>query len=232
MDWLIHIQNWLLSWSVVAMVGSFGGGILASFTPCTYPVLPIVISYLGYQSAKKGQKVFAHALVYVTGLALTYGTLGAVAVLSGKVFGFWAGSKWLYVFVGNVCLLAAFVMLEWIKLPAFVSRSFVSVSAREGFSGAFLMGATSALVMGPCTTPIFGAVLSAATVSENPLHGILLIFSFSFGIGLPILVLGTFTGIVTSLPKSGPWLMLVQKVCGIGMLILAEYFFIKAGSLW
>jgi len=58
MDWLIHIQNWLLSWSVVAMVGSFGGGILASFTPCTYPVLPIVISYLGYQSGKKRPESF------------------------------------------------------------------------------------------------------------------------------------------------------------------------------
>jgi len=232
MDWLINIHNWLVGWPVVALVGSFGGGILASFTPCTYPVLPIVISYLGYQSAKKGRNVFTHAFIYVAGLALTYGILGVMAILSGKVFGFWAGSRWLYVFVGNICLLAAFVMLEWIRLPALVSRSFVSVSSREGFSGAFLMGATSALVIGPCTTPIFGAVLSAATVSENFLHGILLIFSFSFGIGFPILVLGSFTGLITSLPKSGSWLIRVQKICGIGMLILAEYFFIKAGSLW
>ncbi|MEJ5299439.1 MAG: cytochrome c biogenesis protein CcdA [Thermodesulforhabdaceae bacterium] len=233
MDWgLIQLQNWFMNWSVAALAVAFGGGIIASFTPCIYPVLPIVVSYLGYQSAKRGRRVFILAFIYVMGLASTYGMLGVVAILSGKVFGFWAGSKWLYIFVGNVCLVAAFVMLEWIKLPNFFNRSLVSVSSREGLSGAFFMGAASALVMGPCTTPIFGAVLSAATVSENPLQGMLIIFSFSLGIGLPILVFGTFTGFMASLPKSGPWLVKVQKICGIVMLALAQYFFVKAGTLW
>lgn len=234
MEWMDYLQRLVLERSFISFIGAFGGGILASFTPCIYPVLPIVVSFLGHQSARSyGRKeVLKPVLSYFAGLSLTYGLLGAIAVFSGKMFGFWAGNRWLYLFVGNVCLAAGFVMLEWIRLPGFLNGSISIARNREGLSGAFIMGATSSLVIGPCTTPIFGTVISIALTSDTPLQSLLFIMGFSFGMGFPILVLGIFTGFVAFLPRSGPWLVTVQKICGFAMVILAQYFFVRAGMLW
>lgn len=234
MELIAYLNHLLLKGSFVSLLGAFGGGIVASFTPCIYPVLPIVVSFLGHQSSKSdGRRIIKPAISYFSGLSLTYGFLGVVAVFSGKVFGFWAGNKWLYVLVGNICLLSGFVMLEWIKIPEFLKRlASLYTSNGEKRWGAFIMGATSALVVGPCTTPILGTVISVATTSDSMLQSFLVIMGFSFGIGFPILVLGTFTGFLAYLPKSGPWLIGVQKFCGVGMLILAEYFLVRAGIFW
>ncbi|MCX7823523.1 MAG: sulfite exporter TauE/SafE family protein [Syntrophobacterales bacterium] len=224
------IESLVLSSSLLSLVGAFGGGIIASFTPCTYPILPIVVSFLGYQSVKnRGRNTLRPALGYFLGLSLAYGLLGTIAVFSGKAFGFWAGKGWLYILVGNVCLVAGVVMLEWVKLPSFFNHS-LSVSPNR--SGAFLMGMTSAFVVGPCTTPILGTVISVAAASDNIFQSLLLVLSFSFGIGMPILLLSSFTRLITFLPKTGPWLVTIQKFCGLVMLVFGGYFFVKAGMLW
>ncbi|MGC8720296.1 MAG: cytochrome c biogenesis protein CcdA [Thermodesulforhabdaceae bacterium] len=229
MEWIGRLHELVMTKSLFAVAGAFGGGILAGFTPCTYPVIPIVVSFLGHQATKSGRRVFTLALTYVAGLSLFYGLLGTLALFSGKMFGFWAGNKWLYVLVGNICLIAGFVMLEWVKIPDSLTRSIYSGSYGTGVPGAFIMGATSALVVGPCTTPVLGAIFSIAATGDDVLQSLMLVLSFSFGIGFPILILGSFAGLVSLLPKSGPWLIKIQKVCGLLMILIGEYFLIKAG---
>jgi thiol:disulfide interchange protein DsbD len=229
MELVDYLQKLLVERSIFAMLGAFGGGILAGFTPCTYPVLPIVVSFLGHQAAKSRQRIFTLALTYVVGLSLIYGLLGVIAIFSGRMFGFWAGNKWLYILVGNICLFAGFVMLEWVKIPAFLIPWRFSTSRGSGMAGAFVMGVTSALVVGPCTTPILGVLFSVAATAGDLLQSLILVLSFSFGMGFPILVLGAFTGLVARIPRSGSWLVNVQKACGCGMIFLSEYFLVKAG---
>lgn len=99
-------------------------------------------------------------------------------------------------------------------------------------AGIFLAGISSALVAGPCTTPVLGTLLAYTASSQNILLGGLLLFAFSLGMGALLLGVGTFSSFVTALPRSGPWLVTIKKILGLLMLGLAQYFFVKAGTLF
>ena len=107
-------------------------------------------------------------------------------------------------------------------------------SPRMPFSCAgavFLMGATSGLVAAPCTVPVLGALLAFVAQSRNLIFGFSLLFVFALGLGLLLLILGTFAGLVASLPKSGPWLVRVKQAFGIFLILAAEFFLIQAGQM-
>ena len=93
----------------------------------------------------------------------------------------------------------------------------------------FVMGAGSGFVDAPCTVPVLGVLLTFVAQSRNLFFGFSLLFVFALGLGLLLIILGTFTGFVASLPKSGSWLVRVKQAFGILILIVAEYFFIQAG---
>jgi thiol:disulfide interchange protein DsbD len=94
------------------------------------------------------------------------------------------------------------------------------------------MGGTSALVVTACTTPILGVLLTLVATRQQVLWGIALLFVFAYGMGTLVIIVGTFTGLLASLPRSGVWMRRVQKGFALLMLVAAEYFFIKTGEFW
>jgi cytochrome c-type biogenesis protein len=139
------------------------GGVLISFTPCTYPLIPITAAFIGARGGGSRSKGFILALVYVTGMAVTYTILGAVAALSGRLFGQVQSNPWTYFLIGNLCVLMGLSMLDVftfsIRTPAFVTRV-QSRKQKRDILGGFVVGAASGLVMGPCTAPAFAVILS------------------------------------------------------------------------
>jgi thiol:disulfide interchange protein DsbD len=120
-------------------------------------------------------------------------------------------------------------MLELFTLPIPVFLSSKgTASKRKGIVGAFLIGASAGLVVGPCTAPALGAVLAYVGTKQNMFLGMSLLFTFAFGMGLLLMVIGTFAGLASSLPKSGRWLNIVKKVFGIMLIIGAGYFLLTA----
>ena len=99
-------------------------------------------------------------------------------------------------------------------------------------TGIFLAGASSALVAGPCTTPVLGTLLAYTASTRSLVAGGLLLFMFSLGMGALLLGVGTFSSVLSSMPRSGAWMAKIKKSMGLLMLVLAQYFFIKAGSLF
>lgn len=93
----------------------------------------------------------------------------------------------------------------------------------------FFMGASSGFVAAPCTVPVLGALLSFVAQSRNLLFGFSLLFVFALGLGLLLILLGTFTGLLTSLPKSGTWTLRVKQAFGLLLLLAAEFFLLQAG---
>ncbi len=224
MDFAHIIQQGSPRSFLLAFLLAFGGGVLASFTPCVYPMIPITISFIGgrAQSRLHAAKLSG---IYVLGMSIMYTFLGLFAALTGKVFGTFTMTPIFYILVGLVILFFGALQLGWIKLK--IPQWSIS-TGQEGYGGAFLMGLTSGLIAAPCTVPILGIILTFIATTQSFLYGALLMFSFSLGLGLLLLVLGVFAGLLTTLPKSGHWLLTLKKVAGYCFLTIGAYFLIRA----
>jgi cytochrome c-type biogenesis protein len=219
--------------SFLSYVIVFLGGIFTSLTPCVYPLIPVTIGYIGANSVRSRGRAFFLSLFYVLGIATVYSCLGAIAALGGSIFGQISTNPWTYLIVGNIFLFLGLSMMDVfvLQLPGFlIPKSTPSV--KKGLFGAYFIGISAGLVMGPCTAPILGAVLTYVASRQNIFLGISFLFTYALGIGFILLVVGTFTGMAVSLPKSGKWLNLLKKVFGIVLIICAQYFFIQAGRMF
>ncbi len=227
---LSQFDTYLQSSLLASLALAFFGGVLASLTPCVYPMIPITAGVIGHANVGGSKRRgFALSLTYVTGMALTYAALGIFAAATGRFFGSINSSPWTFLVVGNVLMLFALGMLDVVQLPTFAGKF---TNKRLGIAGIFLAGVSSALVAGPCTTPVLGSLLAYTASSQSLIMGGLLLFVFSLGMGALLLGVGTFSSFLASMPRSGAWMVKIKKTMGLLMLAMAQYFFIKAGSLF
>lgn len=216
-----------LSGSPIDLIFAFFYGILASFTPCVYPLVPVIIGYIGAGPAESRFKGFCLSLTYVTGIATTYSLLGLVATLTGSVFGTFSALPQVRIATGAVIVLFGLSMLELFFLPGIGLKRLPGLKKRSYFS-VFFLGASSGLLISPCLTPVLGAILSYLATQKNLLHGTLLLFSFAYGMGLVLIIAGSSGGIFSALPKAGKWTVFIKKGCAL-LLIGAGIYFIFTG---
>jgi thiol:disulfide interchange protein len=211
----------------------FLAGVVTSLTPCVYPLIPVTISVLGARKAESRAKAFFLALAYVLGIAVTYAALGAFAALTGAVFGEISSNPKVILGVSLVLLALALNMLDALpfNLPGF-SGGAAGQNRKVGYLSNFLMGLTFGLVASPCTAPVLGAVLLYVGQTGSVVMGSSLLFVFAMGMGSFLLLIGTFSGFMSLLPKSGDWMNRVKKVMGYLLLLMAGYFVFHAGQLW
>lgn len=221
---------------LLAFVLVFLAGILTSFTPCIFPMLPITISILGYH-ANKGNRShnMIRALCYVLGIALTYSMLGVIAALTGQLFGSALTNKYL---LSGLCLLfIAMALGMWdvfeIQVPAFIRNRFATAKG-HGLGGAFVMGLVAGVVASPCVGPVLVSILSFVSTTRNTFLGFSLLFTFAMGLGLIFIIIGAFSHALHLLPKSGAWMNAVKFVLGAGMWVAALYYaqFLVADRWW
>jgi thiol:disulfide interchange protein DsbD len=234
-DFTRGIAAYLQESFLLAYLAVYFGGVLASFSSCVYPVIPITISFIGAHGSGSKVKGFLLSIAYVAGMSVTYMVLGGVAALSGKLFGQIQASPWAYFFVANICILMSLSMLGIFNLhlpvPAFVSR-LQPREKKENIIGSFLVGAVSGLVVSPCTTPVLTVILSFVATRQNFFLGMSLLFVFAFGLGTILIILGTFAGLIANMPKSGIWIQRINLIFGWILLGIGEYFLIISGKMW
>ncbi len=208
----------------------FAAGVLVSLTPCVYPVIPILVGFVGGQAKGNRKQSFLLSLAYILGMAIVYSALGAFAALSGRMFGEVQSNPWFQIVVANVIIFCGLAMLGVVKIPVpgFLSRG---SGTRPGIVGALAMGTASGFIAAPCTAAILFAILTYVASKQSIFLGVTLLFSFSLGMGVLLVILGTFVGLLTSIPRAGKWMVGIEKAFGFAMILLGEYFLIKGGSL-
>jgi len=226
---LANIENHVYHAPVLAYLAVYVGGFLVSFTPCVYPVIPITVAYIGGKGRSRRHGL-ALSLVYVLGTAATYTVLGGLAALTGSFFGAIQSSPWTAFLIANICIVFGLSMLGVFDFPTlpYLSRLQPIVKGR-GYGGGFFMGMVSGLILGPCTAPVLGVILGYVATKQNIALGMSLLFVFALGMGTMLIVLGTFAGLLKSLPKAGPWMVWVQKSFGAVFIVMGEYFLFTAG---
>ncbi|HDY90235.1 MAG TPA: hypothetical protein ENH82_19210 [bacterium] len=224
------VSKSLSSGNPVAYLLVLVAGVITSFTPCVYPIIPIIVGYIGASQVRTRAKAFWLSISYVLGMATTFSVLGVIASLTGMIFGKIQSNPWMYVFVGNVILIMAmwFMDIITIPLPSFVTPRFKG----KGFIPAFLLGMASGIIAAPCTAAVLVIILSYVGSKQNLFYGATILFTYAVGLGIILIIAGTFTGFINTLMKSETMSIKVKKVFGIFLFLLSQYFFIQAGKLF
>ncbi|HSF24891.1 MAG TPA: cytochrome c biogenesis protein CcdA [Blastocatellia bacterium] len=217
---------------VSVLIGVFFAGLLLNTTPCVYPIIPITIGFFVNQSANlegkpKFTRTFSMASMYVLGMALTYSLLGVIAAKSGGLFGALLQNPIVLIVLAGTMValsLSMFGVYEF-KLPESLNRMATSsTQSTSGVLGAFVMGLTMGIVAAPCIGPFVLGLLVHVGTKGSAVYGFMLFFVLALGLGLPYLVLGTFSGALKTLPRSGMWMVTVRKVFGVVLIGMALYF--------
>lgn len=216
------LQSGSLGWTLLSFLGF---GLLLAFTPCMFPMIPILSGLIaGQGQAISTARAFFLSLSYVLAASATYTVLGVLAGLFGNNLQAALQTPWVLVGFSGVFVALAGSMFGFYELQmpsALQNRLYAWSGQRQGgqWLGVAVMGALSALIMGPCVAaPLAGALIYIGQTGDAWLGGAAL-FSLGIGMGLPLLAIGTSAGKL--LPKAGVWMESVKSLFGVMMLGLA-----------
>jgi len=215
---------------LLALAAAYAAGVLTSAEPCLYTVLPITVGFIGARAEGSRLRALGLSGLYVLGIATTYTTLGLVAAATGSLFGSMSANPWASLILANILLALGLSMLDVFELPSFGTSGPSRVRGNNALT-AYVLGLSSGFVVGPCTAAVLGTLLTFAASSGNIAWSGLLLFTFSTGLGTLILAAGTFAGVLSSLPRPGPWMTRIRRFFGYVVLGAAEYFLVSAGKL-
>ena len=213
-------------WGYIMALGlAFLTGLLLSFSPCTYPMIPITVSIFAGQS-RTMWRGFIMSLFYVGSMAVVYGLMGMIVSMVGGVFGAWLAST--PVVIGIVIVFVIFSLsmfgLYELNVPNSIRQKMGGGQAKGGIGGAIVLGVVAAMVVSPCVGPFVAGILLYIATYGSPLFGFLVLFIFACGLGTLYILIGTFSSAINSLPNSGEWMDQVKKFFGFVLLLMAIYF--------
>ena len=210
-------------WLIVASF--FGFGLLLSFTPCVFPMIPILSSIIvGQGKDITTRKAFLLSVTYVLVMASINTIAGIIAAGSGESLQIVFQNPWVLGVFAGVFVLLSFSMFGFynLQMPSFIQSKLSEVSnSQQGgtYAGVAIMGLLSALIVGPCVAaPLFGALIYISSTGDQFLGGIAL-FSLSMGMGAPLIVIGTSAG--KFMPRAGMWMDVVKAVFGVMLIAVA-----------
>lgn len=205
-----------------ALPASFFAGLLASATPCVFPMIAITVSVFGAGKTQSRLQGTLLSACFVLGIEALFIPLGVGAGLTGAVFGSILQSAWV---IGTVVAMLLGLSL-WmfgafeLDVPSALKNRLGHIGG-AGYWGAFLLGVVLAPITLPCTGAFMGAILTWLANTQSAAQGAALMSAFGLGLGLPFFLVGAFA---VQLPKGGRWMLYVKSFFGVVLLAVALYF--------
>ena len=212
-----------------AFLALFAAGLLLNLTPCVFPMLGVTVSIFGARRAAPPLQVIGLAVIYVLGMASMYSALGAVAGLTGGLFG---GALQNPLVQGGIGLLLVALSLSMFGLyqlqaPAWLLAR-MGGTGGTSVAGVFASGLVVGVIAAPCIGPPIVTLLAIVAAKGDPWFGFRSFFTLSLGLGAPYLVLGTFSNLIQRLPRSGEWMIWVERMFGVILLALGIFYGVNA----
>lgn len=210
--------EWFFGFVLVFLVG-----LSLNLTPCVYPMIPITVGYFGRENETSLRENVTNAGLYVTGIVLTYAILGAIAGVSGSIFGSFLQHPLTNIVIAGIILVMALSMFELFQVvvPDFLQQ-WADAAANQ--FGPFGMGATLGVVAAPCVAPATVSLLALVGQSGSVVFGFSLFLALGLGLALPYFCLGVFSVNLNRLPHSGEWLRWVENLLGCLLVGVSLYF--------
>ncbi len=209
---------------------SFLGGLVASISPCSLAMLPIIIGYIGGYSDAKPLKTFIQMLFFVFGTAIVFSAIGIICAITGKVFISFAGG-YFGIFLAGIIMVMGLKLIGVLdfELPVMI-KEMPKNDGTNTYLYPIILGGIFALAGTPCSTPILAGIMAFASLSASITQAILMLFLFSLGQGLILILAGFLTSHLKNWKgfyKFSDWLL---KISG-GLLVIASiYIFYKIFS--
>lgn len=204
---------------------SFLGGLLSSISPCSLSMLPLIIGYIGGYSDAKPLKTLLQMIVFVVGTGIVFSGIGAVCAFTGKMF---VGNPYFALVIASIVMIMGLKILGVIEfeLPV-VIKEIPQNKVNNDFLYPLILGAVFALIGTPCSTPILASIMAFASMSGKISNAVIMLFLFSIGQGLILII----AGFLTSKMKSGKNFYkiseIIMKISGILLILVALYIFYK-----
>lgn len=211
--------------NVMIILTFLGLGLLLAFTPCILPMVPILSGIIiGHHKKRGTMRAFSLSLAYVLGMALAYACAGMLVAMVGSRIQIALQQTWVIITFSGIFLLMALSLFGvfQLRLPSGWQQRLTSLSHRQKggtYLGVFLMGAISSLIVSPCISPPLVGVLAYIAQTGNIGLGGVALLALGIGMGIPLLVIGASHG--RFLPKTGHWMVTVERLTGVMMLAFA-----------
>ena len=216
--------------SLVFLLVSFLGGILASLSPCSIGMLPLIVGYVGGYGDSDKFKTFLQLSSFTLGLAVVLSIIGVICAVTGSVFVSIGGSYW-------IIFLASFILVMGLSLLGLIELNISSIvkkipkgKSTSLFVYPFLVGALFAFAASPCSTPILAGIMSFATLSKNIILAMLMLLLFSIGQGIVVILAGVFTSFLKGLKNFSNISEVLMKISGLLLILASFLIYIKVFS--
>ena len=219
--------RYLTDYSFAAIVIIFLGGVITSLGPCNLSMIPVLMAYVSGDFNYSRARGFALAVFFTLGSSATFVVLGVIIALFGGIFGL--ANSILYYIVAFVCFLVGLHMMGYLHISTSISnRIQVQRPQKTGYLSSFFLGAVMGLVGNQCGTPILLVILTFVFAKGKLLYGAVLLFFYGLGRGVPVVLIGTFTGLMKNMGKFSQYQETLNKVAGAVLLVVGSYFFFIA----
>ena len=206
---------------------SFLGGLIASVSPCSLAMLPIIIGYVAGYSKEKPITTFLQICSFVMGTAVIFSGVGIICALTGKVFIAVAGG-YFGIFLAGIIMVMGLKLVGFLdfEMPVLI-KEMPKGKVENNFLYPFILGGTFALVGTPCSTPILAGIMAFASLSANIMESVLMLFLFSIGQGLILILAAFLTSQLKNWKKFYKISDMLMKFGGILLILSSIYIFYK-----
>ncbi|MBQ4122878.1 cytochrome c biogenesis protein CcdA [bacterium] len=209
----------------LSILASLIAGIIASLSPCSLGILPLIIGYVGGYSKVENKKLLVQMISFSVGLSFVLSIIGVICALTGRAFTSIASPVVLLLFASIILILGLnLVGLLQLNFPTIIKKMPSNKNGSK-FIIPFLVGCTFALAASPCSSPLLVTIMALATVSKSILFSIILLFAFALGQCIIIILIAMFTSTVKHLNKFQKYSSLLMKLSGIILIITSTYIY-------
>ena len=206
---------------------SFLGGLIASISPCSLSMLPIIIGYVGGYSDAKPAKTLLQMIFFVLGTAIIFTIIGIICAITGKVFASFA-SGYFGLILASIVLIMGLKLIGFLdfELPVLI-KEMPKNDAHHTYLYPILLGGVFALVGTPCSTPILAGIMAFASLSANIVNAIIMLFLFSLGQGLILILAGFLTSRLKATSNFYKVSDILMRISGFLLILASLYIFYK-----